>query len=177
MFQKVQRLAIRFEDWMAPQCSGPIRSLLAYETMLVSTGPRDGVADVLSDDGAAPCSDLRLAEGVLVRQFDVQPAALLEDVSFGDREYAEGALIDVDGAPVPPYPCGILCFRTKEGQVETVEVAPEIASLPTIGNPSVSIRRGHCSRACVSRNLGPQSLDLVMRWPAPRVHLQRGDEF
>mgnify|MGYP001311127820 CR=1 FL=1 len=125
---KRQRLATRFHQWLSPQCSGPVRALLAYEAMLVSTGPRDGIADILNGEEVAPNDGLCLAEGVVVQEFDVQPAALLEDVSFGDRTYADGALTDVDGAPVPHYPCGIICFRTREGQVETVEVEPHVAA-------------------------------------------------
>lgn len=123
-----ERVATRFERWMAPRCTGPMQSLLAYETMLVSTGPRDGVADALRTDQMGSLAGLRVASGVVIRRFEVQPASLLEDVSFGDRIYAEGALTDVDGGAVPAYSCGIVCFRTEQGHVETVEVAPEVAT-------------------------------------------------
>jgi hypothetical protein len=73
--------------------------------------------------------DLALADGVRVGCFSVQPAQLIEEVEFGDRTWVDGELPDVDGQPVEAFPCGLICFRTPQGQVETVEVAIEDAEI------------------------------------------------
>jgi len=143
-------LAARFESWLGERVTSPVSDLLHYEAMCCLTGPVDAQAAILGD--AEEASQLRVAEGVVLRVFTVQPADLAEDVEFGDRSWGDGALTDVDGQPVPSYPCGLIGYRDPLGSLETAEVDVEVMAILLNNGPFAALE-AELRRALVSRGI------------------------
>ena len=141
-------LARRFGNWLSPTLETPLVDLVQYEVMSATVGPRDGTAIALADEDNSGVVELTLAAGIGAGLFAVQPVQLAEDVEFGDRTLVAGDLPDVDGAPVESYPCGLLCFRNIMGQLETVELAVDVAEILIQGENIQSIDEGIREALC-----------------------------
>lgn len=130
-------LGRRFATWLTRRTGGALTDLARFEAELAHLPPRDLALVALGSeprDGA-----YRLARGVVVMRFAVDPVALEAAADFGDLVLDDALQIhDVDGAPIPEQPTAVALSRAVDGsaQVRVVD-APTAHALLSLGSGAV----------------------------------------